>query len=185
MLLKEVADIIFSFPQKDDSFAVKPCLWLSSGCLLADNKILEFKEEASFVPYDNLKILKNDIIIRRVQPQFVNFISEDNNYMLGQNLAIIRAKEGVNGKYLAFILECNLDKLYKDMSGAVLPAVKRKNFEELDIGDLPENNKQLAIGEVWWLMKEKRKLTQNLLEQEKILLEARLRSIQNLEVKKK
>ncbi len=176
MLLKEVADIIFSFPQKDDCATAKPGLWLSSGCLLPDNKILNPKEETTFIPDDNLRILKGDIIIRRVQPQFVNYISEDAEYLLGQNLAIIRAQDGTDSKYLAFVLECNLDKLYKDMTGAVLPAVKRKNFEELDIGDLPERKKQLATGEVWWLMKEKRRLMQNLLEQEKTLLEAQLKS---------
>ena len=37
--------------------------------------------------------------------------------------------------------------------------------------------KQCAIGEVWWLLKEKKKLSQRLLEQEKILIEYKLKHL--------
>jgi len=42
---------------------------------------------------------------------------------------------------------------------------------------LPDMKKQCAIGEVWWLLKEKKKLSQRLLEQEKMLIEYKLKHL--------
>ena len=177
MLLKNVADIIFSFPQKSKEALENNWLWLSSSCLQEDNRILEHQEENNFIPDEGLRVYCGDVIIRRVQPQFVNYISEDKDYMVGQNLAIVRARNNIYPKYLAFVLEANLGDLYKDMAGTAVPAIKRGSFDELDIGDLPDMKKQCAIGEVWWLLKEKKKLSQHLLEQERMLMEYMLKRL--------
>ena len=50
MLLKDVADIIFSFPQKSKVTLENNWLWLSSICLQEDNRILEPQEENNFIP---------------------------------------------------------------------------------------------------------------------------------------
>ena len=177
MLLKDVADIIFSFPQKSKEIFENTWRWLSSSCLQEDNRLFAPQEENDFIPDENLRVYCGDVIIRRVQPQFVNYISEDTDYMVGQNLAIVRAKNNIYPKYLAFILEINLGNLYKDMAGTVVPAIKRSSFDELDIGDLPNMEKQRAIGEVWWLLKEKRNLNQRLLQQERMLMEYTLKRL--------
>lgn len=179
MLIKEVAEIIFSFPQKTQNPVVNVGRWLSSNCLQEDNKLLEPQEEYNFISDENLKVYRGDIVIKRVQPQYVNYISSDKDFMIGQNLAIVRAKRDVDSKYLAFIIETNLKNLYKDMAGTVVPALTRNCLDELDIGELPDIYKQQAMGEVWWLMKEKRKLNESLLQYEKILLEYQLKQLIN------
>ena len=177
MLLKDVADIIFSFPQKSKEALENNWLWLSSSCLQEDNRILDPQEENNFIPDEGLRVYCGDVIIRRVQPQFVNYISEDKDYMVGQNLAIVRARSNIYPKYLAFILEAYLGDLYKDMAGTAVPAIKRDSFDVFDIGDLPDMKKQCAIGELWWLLKEKKKLSQRLLEQERTLMEYKLKHL--------
>ena len=54
MLLKDVADIIFSFPQKSKVTLENNWLWLSSICLQEDNRIFEPQEENNFIPDDKL-----------------------------------------------------------------------------------------------------------------------------------
>ena len=171
MLLKDVAEIIFSFPEKGQADDVK---WIYAACLQEDNKIIELKTECELSPSPEYKVQKGDIVVKRIQPQFVNYIAEDIDAYIAQNLVIVRSNGAVNPKYLAYILEMSLGKLYKDMTGSVLTAINRKGFEELDIGELPPAQTQIAIGELWWLTKEKKKLYEALLEKEKQLLQYRL-----------
>ena len=117
---------------------------------------------------------KGDVVVKRIQPQFVNYIAEDIDAYIAQNLVIVRSNGSVNSKYLAYIFEMSLSRLYKDMTGSVLTAINRKGFDELDIGELPSMREQVAIGELWWLAKEKKKLYEALFEKEKQLLQYRL-----------
>ena len=66
MLLKDVADIIFSFPQKSQETLGNNWLWLSSSCLQEDNRILDPQEENNFIPDEGLRVYRGDVIIRRV-----------------------------------------------------------------------------------------------------------------------
>ena len=75
---------------------------------------------------------------------------------------IIRCNENINNKYLAYILEGDIKSLYAETTGSIIPAIKRKDLDEFDIGEIPPLNKQKAIGELWWLNKEKVKLSQKL-----------------------
>ena len=45
MLLKDMAEIIFSFPEKGPADDTK---WIYAACLQEDNKIIELKQIASF-----------------------------------------------------------------------------------------------------------------------------------------
>ena len=83
----------------------------------------------------------------------------------------------VEPKYLSYILERDLFKLYKDTAGAILTAINRKCFDEFDIGELPSMDKQKAIGELWWLEKERKKMYKELLIKEKQKLEYRLKKL--------
>ena len=173
MLLKEIAEIIFSFPDKGVDVTAD---WIYPAFLQEENVITEIKTEYELKTNPSCKIETGDIIVKRIQPQFVNYISDKMDAYIGQNLVIVRSKE-IDSKYLAYILERGLSKLYKDMAGAILTAINRKCFEEFDVGDLPPIEKQKSIGELWWLEKERKKLYKELLVKEKQQLEYRLKNL--------
>ena len=164
MLLKEIAEIIFSFPDKGAGVTAD---WIYPAFLQEENVITEIKTEYELKTNPSCRIETGDIIIKRIQPQFVNYISEKIDAYIGQNLIIVRSGGEVEPKYLAYLLERDLSKLYKDTAGAILTAINRKGFDEFDVGDLPPIEKQKAIGELWWLEKERKKLYQQLLIKEK------------------
>ena len=174
MLLKEIAEIIFSFPDKGANVTAD---WIYPAFLQEENVITEIKTEYELKTNPSCRIEVGDVIVKRIQPQFVNYISEKIDAYIGQNLVIVRGKCCVDSKYLAYILERDLSKLYKDTAGAILTAINRKCFDEFDVGDLPPIEKQKAIGELWWLEKERKKLYQQLLIKEKQQLEYRLKNL--------
>lgn len=175
MLLKDVAQVIFSFPEKAEKEEIT--LWATAVSLQADNEIGELKEENELRPNEQYKVVKDDIIIRRIQPQFVNYVDEDKDFYIAQNLVIIRAKDNINAKYLAYIMEKDMFKLYKDMQGSILVAINRKSFDEFDVGDLPDRASQKAIGQLWWLEKERKKLYNQLHDKQKQLLACQLANV--------
>ena len=174
MLLGELAEIIFSFPERGEDRGK----WLSAISLQEDNYIGEIKDEFELKTNPIYKICKGDILVKRIQPQYVNYISDNIDAYVGVNLIIIRAKENIDKKYLAYLLETNLNKLYVDTSRSVLSAINRKSFEELNFAELPSIAKQKAIGELWWLAKEKKKLYKDLCLKEQIALKYNLSKIQ-------
>ena len=174
MFLSEVADIIFSFPDKGVEEVAD---WVYPAFLEEYNIVSETKTEYDMRTNPACRIQVNDIIIKRIQPQFVNYISDDIEAFAGQNLVIVRSREVVEPKYLAYLLERDLNKLYKDTAGAILTAINRKCFDEFDIGELPPKEKQKAIGELWWLNKERQKLYKELLAKEKQQLEYKLKTL--------
>ncbi len=173
MLLKEIAEIIFSFPDKGSNVTAD---WIYPAFLQEENVITEIKTEYELKTNPSCRIEVGDVIVKRIQPQFVNYVSEKIDAYIGQNLVIVRGR-GVDSKYLAYILERDLSKLYKDTAGAILTAINRKCFDEFDVGDLPPIEKQKAIGELWWLEKERKKLYKQLLIKEKQQLEYRLKNL--------
>ncbi len=173
MLLSEIADIIFSFPDKDKNAVAD---WIYPAFLFEDNVITETKTENNLKTNLACRIKIGDIIIKRIQPQYVNFVSNKIDAYIGQNLVIVRSRGQIEPKYLAYLLERKLNKLYKDTAGAVLTAISRKSFDEFDIGELPLIREQNAIGELWWLEKERRKLYKKLLYKEKQQLEYKLKN---------
>lgn len=174
MLLKEIAEIIFSFPDKGVDVTAD---WIYPAFLQEENVITEIKTEYELKTNPYCRIEVGDVIVKRIQPQFVNHVSEKIDAYIGQNLVIVRGKCCVDSKYLAYILERDLSKLYKDTAGAILTAINRKCFDEFDVGDLPPIEKQKAIGKLWWLEKERKKLYQQLLIKEKQQLEYRLKNL--------
>ena len=174
MFLSEVADIIFSFPEKG---VEETADWVYPAFLEEDNIVSETKTEYNMRTNFACLIQVGDIIIKRIQPQFVNYISDEIDAFAGQNLVTIRSRGLVEPKYLAYLLERDLNKLYKDTAGAILTAINRKCFDEFDIGKLPPKEKQKAIGELWWLNKERQKLYKTLLAKEKQQLEYKLKTL--------
>lgn len=178
MKLKNVADIIFAFPVKGEKDAHKEILWLTTQNLMENNIVNKLERGLDFVPDSELKVAKGDVILRRVRPQFVNYIDIDEECYMGQNLALIRANELIDAKYLAYMLETAI----LDMTlceGSIIPSVSRKELMDIDIGMLPSREHQKAIGELWWLQSEKKKKTDKLMQLEKTLLKAKLKQLTN------
>lgn len=177
MKLKEVAEIVFSFPEKaTENNKIKKKVAVAS-CFKENNEITDMQDDATFLMDDNLIAQMGDVVIKRIQPQFLNYINNDCDYYIGQNLIVIRSNQNVNSKYLAYIIESNIKNLYTETTGSVLPAIKRKDLDEFDIGELPPKEKQKAIGELWWLNKERQKLYKELLAKEKQQLEYKLKTL--------
>ena len=165
MLLRDVSEIIFAFPEKGMAEYNNVAYFANAISFRENNIVSDLKQESEFLPDERLRPHAGDIIIRRVQPTFVNYIDVDANYYLGQNLIIIRPHPDlILGKYLAFVIEDKIERLHGDTAGSLIPSLKRKDLECFDIGDPPPLQKQNGIGELWWLHKEKAKLQTQLTE---------------------
>lgn len=177
MKLKNVADIIFSFPTKDNSELPIYEKWLTTASLLEYNEIGKVEKSCEWNIDRNYKVNKGDIVMKRVRPQYVNYIGDDIECFIGQNLAIIRANELIDSKYLAYIIDNNIKSLGVVEVGSIVPAIKRKDMEDLDIGLLPIMRVQNAIGELWWLQKEKIKLRKKLIDLEEKILNQKIEKL--------
>ncbi len=141
--------------------------WLSCSNFIADNNIVGEPILANFVPDENFAIYQNDIVIKRITPGYVNYISEiaDNLYA-GNNLIVLTARDGVNAKYLAMILNDKIPSISESSSiGAVMKSVSRSDLEDIKIPLLPYK-KQEKLGEVWFLNIELKKMKSKLAELE-------------------
>lgn len=175
MQLKEIAKIIFSFPEKAKGNLAYATKWITAGSLMPDNYIGGIKEDAAILPCEDLLISYQDIIIKRINPQFVNYISfNETKVYASSNLIIVRINKKCVSQYIAYLLEKGINKLRQEISGTVMPSISRKSITEFDIGELPPLNKQLAIGELWRLQKEKNKLTDELNLKETLALQYKL-----------
>ena len=163
MLLSDVSEIIFSFPERKEKSDSNVALFASATSFRENNVVSDLKQEENLVPDERCRPRAGDIIIRRVQPAFVNYIDADAQYYLGQNLIIIRPRPDlILGKYLAFVIENKIERLHGDTAGSLIPSLNRKDLECFDVGDPPPLRRQNAIGELWWLNKEKAKLQNQL-----------------------
>ena len=105
MLLKEIAEIVFSFPDKGADVTAD---WIYPAFLQEENVITEIKTEHELKTNPSCRIEVSDVIVKRIQPQFVNYISEKIDAYIGQNLVIVRASNRIDSKYLAYLLERDL-----------------------------------------------------------------------------
>jgi len=175
MQLQEVAKIIFSFPEKAIGVPPYAARWITAGSLTPDNRIEGLKDDAAILPCDDLLINYQDIIIKRINPQYVNYIAlNETKVYASSNLIIVRVNKKCVPQYIAYLLEKGINKLRQEISGAVMPSVSRKSITEFDIGQPPPHKKQLAIGELWRLQKEKIKLTAELNTKETLALQYKL-----------
>lgn len=161
--LKNVAEIIFCILEKgnEEKYLLTPANLLENNQISNINKDYKFKKDESVI------IKKNDILLKRINPTYINFIEDvDENVYAGNNLIIIRAKE-INAKYLAAILNMNIEKFVKKNSvGAIIPSIGRKEIEEFDI-EICSKERQDLLGEYWMKTIEKRKLELKKIELEK------------------
>ena len=121
--LKDVAEIIFCILEKgnEEKKLLTPANLLENNQISTVNKDDKFKKDKSVI------IKKDDILLKRINPTYINYIEDiGEDIYAGNNLIIIRAKE-INAKYLAAILNMNIEKFVKKNSvGAIIPSIGRK-----------------------------------------------------------
>lgn len=149
--LSEIANINFCTitPSRSKPSAT-PTKWLVCANFLVDNEIDKNTSVNNVLPDENWLLHKNDIIVKRIAPTFVNYIdSIDNGIYCGNNLIIITPNDKVDSKYLAMILNEQIGSLSKESSiGAVMKSISRTDLEEMSI-PFPDIKTQKAIGSLW------------------------------------
>lgn len=169
--LCEIAEIKFSFPEKyKKNETGELAIWATAALLQKNNVFGEFQLDEGLKPSDQLELLKNDIIIKRINPTYVNFNDKTfNKCFVGNNLIIVRVKKEFYAKYIAFVLNEAIEKFVKDSSsGSVIPSISKYEFDNMLLEVPPSMKLQEAIGEIWYLGIEKKKLIQRLSELELI-----------------
>lgn len=169
VLLKEIADvklcIVSSSKKKECDEAVE---WITLSSLLPFNGTGELLLSSEYYPDEDIKVKKHDIIMKRVAPTGVNYIEDDINAYVYNNLFIIRTKENVSADYLAAYLDENIEDFVKGLArGSVAPSIGRKDLLEIEI-DLPGEREQNAIGGYWRSYNAKKRLENKLTQLEQI-----------------
>ena len=127
-----------------------PTMWLQCANFLRNNTVTGDATVTNYVPDDELLIKKDDIVVKRISPMFVNYIDyiPDEMYA-GNNLIVITPKQEVYSKYLAMVLTEKIETLSESSSvGAVMKSVSRQHLEDVIIPLLPYE-KQILVGNLW------------------------------------
>ena len=145
VLLKEIADvklcIVSSSKKKECDEAVK---WITLSSLLPFNGTGELLLSSEYYPDEDIKVKKHDIIMKRVAPTGVNYIEDDIDAYVYNNLFIIRTKEKVKPDYLAAYLDENIENFVNGLTrGSVAPSIGRKDLMEMETGFLQYTMKLL------------------------------------------
>lgn len=181
VLLKEIADVklcIVSSSKKKECEEVAK--WITLASLLPFNGMGELMLSSEYCPEEDLRVKNHDIIMRRVAPTGVNYIEEDINAYVYNNLFIIRATEMVSADYLAAYLDKNVEDFVKGLArGTVALSIGRKDLMEMEIF-LPDVKTQNAIGAYWLTYNAKKRLENKLSQLEQI----KNREIFNIVLKK-
>ena len=146
-----------------------PTMWLQCANFLRNNTVTGDATVTNYVPNDELLIKKDDIVVKRISPMFVNYIDyiPDEMYA-GNNLIVISPKQDVYPKYLAVVLNEKIETLSESSSvGAVIKSVSRQHLEDAIIPLLPYE-KQILVGDLWYDGIELEKMRTRLAELESI-----------------
>lgn len=166
--LAEIAEIKFCVVSPGRTKTQEtPTMWLQCANFLRNNTVLCDATTTNYVPDDELLIKKDDIVVKRISPMFVNHIDYIPEKMYaGNNLIVITPKQEVYSKYLAMLLNEKIESLSESSSvGAVMKSVSRQHLEEVMIPLLPYEN-QILVGELWYSGIELEKMKSRLAELE-------------------
>lgn len=150
--LAEVAEIKFCVVSPGRTkLQETPTQWLACANFLKNNTIVYDTTETYYAPDKELLIQKDDIVIKRITPMFVNYVDYmPNEVYAGNNLIVITPKQEVYSKYLAMLLNERIESLSESSSvGAVMKSVSRQHLEEISIPLLPYE-KQVLVGDLWY-----------------------------------
>ena len=166
--LSEIAEIKFCVVSPGRTKTQEtPTMWLQCANFLRNNTVIYEATAANYVPDEELLIKKDDIVVKRISPMFVNYIDYIPNEMYaGNNLIVITPKQEVYSKYLAMQLNERIESLSESSSvGAVMKSVSRQHLEEVMIPLLPYE-KQILVGDLWYSGIELEKMKSRLAELE-------------------
>lgn len=162
--LKDIAEIRFSLVDKNNetSSNVK---WITVSNLLPNNVMNGCDDSVAALADERLKIIQGDIIIRRIAPSYINLIDEiEEDCYAFNNLIIIRAQRLVDSFYLAYYLNTHIDIIIKKAAkGTVMPTLGRNDLEEYEVA-LPDMASQKALGKLWYLSIERKKIAERIYE---------------------
>ena len=146
-----------------------PTQWLACANFLRNNTIVYDMTETYYAPDKELLNQKNDIVVKRITPTFVNYVDYmPNEIYAGNNLIVISPKQDVYSKYLAMVLNEKIETLSESSSvGAVMISVRRQHLEDVIIPLLPYE-KQILVGDLWYDGIELEKMRTRLAELESI-----------------
>lgn len=125
--------------------------WLSCSNFSEGNTIAGYPAENQYCPDPEMKINREDIVIKRITPTYVNYINEiSGDLYAGNNLIIVNAKTIVYPKYLAAVLYEKMPSFSTETSiGAVMKSISRPDLEAMIIPVCPYK-KQITIGNIWF-----------------------------------
>ena len=149
--LREISNINFcTITPSRSKPSVTPTKWLVCADILVDNEIDKHPSVNNILPDENWLLHKNDIVVKRIAPTFINYIDDiEDGIYCGNNLIIVIPKNIVDPKYLAMILNEKIASLSKESSiGAVMKSISRTDLEEMRI-PFPDIETQKAIGSLW------------------------------------
>jgi len=162
ILLKNIASITMAVQEKTAK-TFDSIRWVTPANLLPNNMLAGYEYGLSFKPSIPLLVKNGDIIVRRILPSYVNYIYDiAPNAYIANNLILIRAKNSINSRYLAYYLNRNIEKIIrKAAKGTTLPTLARQDLSEFEI-IVPDERVQYLIGKLWYLEVEKKKLQEEL-----------------------
>lgn len=166
--LSEIAEIKFCVVSPGRTKTQEmPTMLLQCANFLRNNTVIYEATATNYAPDDELLIKKDDIVVKRISPMFVNYIDYIPNEMYaGNNLIVITPKQEVYSKYLAMQLNERIESLSESSSvGAVMKSVSRQHLEEVMIPLLPYE-KQILVGDLWYSGIELEKMKSRLAELE-------------------
>lgn len=128
-----------------------PTMWLQCANFLRNNTVIYEATATNYVPDEELLIKKDDIVVKRISPMFVNYIDYIPNEMYaGNNLIVITPKQEVYSKYIAMLLNEKIQTLSESSSvGAVMKSVSRPHLDDFTIPLIPYE-KQVLVGDLWY-----------------------------------
>ena len=129
---------------------------------------------------DSYFIRKNDILLKRLNPDTATLISDDiSNTTFSSNLFVIRVFKDYFPAYIACLLESHgIVWLNSNIVGS-LAAIKSISTKALAALDIPaiEYEKQKTIGQMWLLYKKRKQLLGDLIAEDQRLMAAIINSI--------
>ena len=129
---------------------------------------------------DGYFIRKNDIILKRLNPDVATLVREDiPDTTFSSNLIVIRVFKEYFPAYIACLLENQgMAWLNSNIVGslAAIKSISTKALADLDIPSL-EYEKQIAVGQMWLLCKKRKQLLDKLIAEDQRLVTAVIKSI--------
>lgn len=126
-------------------------LWAAPSNFLKNNCVSNNFSQSNYVGEGYIEIKPGDIIVKRIEPAFINYIDDfPENIYAGNNLIIVTACHGLYPKYLAMILNEKIAVLSQASSmGAVMKSIGRSELDNLKI-PLLEYSRQMLLGNLWY-----------------------------------